>query len=186
MFVFTGNPGDFNKSDSSVKRHSFINTLLYIVSMAKYYCFRCGRDIVEKKVDSIGCFKCNKKGARIKSGKIDGRTYYYLADVGGYIECGHKTFKKSAFRKTKRIELHCPIHGKDPIRIEKGKSPKRLRIKTRLKVTRKILCSHDIVLTKNDYIAFFGFSNNVMESEIIRRLQLKSGDRLEFVIRKIT
>ncbi len=130
-----------------------------------------------KKVKRIG-YKYLGKGelGNIKEIKIDGKIFYYLVDGLG-IRRSPYTSDKSKFKKVEIEEWKYKGKGwMDEERyVDKQKAKKELVFKTKIQEPKtKFLSSLEIKFGKNDNITFF----RINESNIIKDLQLKEGDKL--------
>lgn len=140
------------------------------------YNFYTGKNA--KKVKRKG-YKYLGKGelGRLRITKIDGKTFYYLIDDGIGIRRSPYTADKSKFKKVEVEEWKYKGRGwrDEEGYIEKQKPKKELVFNTKIKMPKdSFLSSVEIKFGKEDNIAFF----RINESNIIKDLQLKDGDKL--------
>lgn len=131
-----------------------------------------------KKVKRKG-YKYLGKGelGRLRTIKIDGKTFYYLIDYEIGIGRSPYTAKKSKFKEVEIEEWKYEGRGwmNSETYIEKQKPKKELVFNTKIKIPkRNFLTSPEIKFGKEDNISFY----TINKSNIIKDLQLKDGDKL--------
>ena len=143
------------------------------------YDFETGKMIGRKKL--IG-YKYLGKGelGKIETIKVDGKTIYYLESFSLGIRTSPRTFDKSKFKKAEEWVENFDWGMKV---VEKQKPQNKIEIETKIgRDSRDTLFSRDpvIKITKTDDINFF----DVPKSILIKKLQLKKGDKLKITIEK--
>jgi len=147
------------------------------------YNFYTGKDA--KKVKYKG-YKYLGKGklGKLKIEKIDGKNFYYLIDFfNDFSKVSPKTADKTKFKKIEIEDLEFKEEYWDSDNyIEKQKSKSELIFRTKIIQPKdKIFFnSPKIKLGNHDNIHFFKLD----ESNIIKDLQLKNGDKLIIKIKK--
>ncbi len=147
------------------------------------YNFYTGNKAIKKK--KVG-YKYLGKGkiGHIKSQVIEGKRFYYLVEKGfEYSKCSPLASDKLKFKKAEydEWEYEGSYRWGDEY-IEKQKPKEKLIFNTKIVKPKKgtFLNSLKIKLGKEDYISFFRLN----ESNIIKDLQLKDGDKLKITIEK--
>jgi len=140
------------------------------------YDFKTGKTII--KVEKSG-YKYLGRGeiGKLKYELIDGKKFYYIQyDIG-----------RSSFSKDKKKFVKAEYWEEDvnwnTKWVEQGKAKKELVFNTKIEIPQdRMLTNCEIQLGKSDDIHFF----TINESNIIRDLQLKLGDKIKVTIEKIS
>ncbi len=148
----------------------------------KYNFFTGSKAIKKKKVGYKYLGK--KKIGNIKSQVIEGKRFYYLVIKGfEYSRCSPMVSDKSKFKKVEYEEWeYREDHRWKDEYIEEQKPKEKLIFNTKIVKPKKriLMNSPEIKLGKEDCINFFRLN----ESNIIKDLQLKEGDKLKITIEK--
>ncbi len=144
------------------------------------YDFNTGKKIGKRKI--LG-YKYLGKGeiGRIRTTKIDGETAYYLEDFGIGIRRSPYSFDKFKF-KTAEVWEEDIDWTTDW--VEKQKPKEEVKVNTKIDMPKgdRFMRHNEIRITKKDYLSFF----TINESELIKQLQLKKGDKLKVTIKKLS
>jgi len=135
-----------------------------------------------KKVKKVG-YKYLGRGkiGKIATIKIDGKTAYYLTDEDGFGKYSPYTFDKKKFKKVEYEEWEWESRDFFYEFITKQKPKDKVVFNTKIKRTKGHFSFLSISLGE-DWISF---ANDLDKSKIIRGLQLKEGDKVKVIIKKI-
>lgn len=114
---------------------------------------------------------------------VDKKKVYFLVELSGFGRISPYTFDKSQFKKIEKhwIEDINWNHNQQWVLKEKPKD--KIEVITKIKKPKGKMTFRDteIKITKTDNLLFFETNKSI----IIRELQLKEGDKLKFIIKKI-